>query len=437
MNKYIEKERELEIYDKVDVLILGAGPAGFAAAINSAREGCKTMLIEQNGDVGGVSTSGLMSHWTGNTKGGFYEELLDKTSEFATDNKDITNFNGDKRQIINPELLKTQMLEMLEQEKVRIKLYTMCCQPIMDNKTIKGVIIESKSGRQAIIAKIVIDATGDGDIAARAGVPFFKGREKDGKMQPMTLMFKVAGVDADRALFPGGFENTFQLDKGDLQTLGKQHLPSPAGHVLLYKTTLPNIVTCNMTNCINVDGTNSDDLTHATIVCRNQIPHIIDFLQKYVPGYENCFIISSASFLGVRETRHFKGEKTITETDIANARVFKDWAVTNVSFNFDVHCLDGSGLDKTGSQKEFTQKKAYTIPYGCFVPLEIENLMLVGRNISGTHIAHSNFRVMPICVNMGQSVGVAAALCIKADISPRKLQVSALQSRLKELGIKI
>lgn len=231
-------------------------------------------------------------------------------------------------------------------------------------------------------------------------------------------------------------KNTSQLPKGDLQTLGRQHIPFPAGHVLLYRSSLPGIVTCNMTNCIDVDGTKAEDLTHATYVCRSQIEPIVKFLREYVPGFENCYVISSSSIIGVRETRHFEGEYRLTHEDILQARVFEDWVVTKAHFNFDVHNLKGVGLDETGVQKKFPQQKGYTIPYRCFVPKKIDNLLLTGRNISGTHMAHSNFRVMPICANMGQAVGIAAALCVKENVTPRKLDARKVQDVLKSLGVK-
>jgi glycine/D-amino acid oxidase-like deaminating enzyme len=431
MRTYLEKERLIPAAASVDVLVLGGGPAGFSAAVNAAREGAETLLLEQSGDVGGVSTIGLMSHWTGRTSGGFYEEILDRSADTAS----APAVNGASRQTINPERLKTAYLEMLEEARVRLRLYTFASEPILEGNKLKGIVTESKSGREAVFAKIVIDATGDGDIAAKAGVPFFKGREEDGKMQPVTLMFKVAGVDYDRAVFPGAFEETIEIPKGEIQALGKAYLPFPSGHVLLYKSSLPGVVTCNMTNCIDIDGTSAEDLTKATVVCRHQMYEIEKFLREYVPGFENCYIISSASSIGVRETRHFKGEKTITEEDILEARVFDDWVVTRANFNFDVHNISGNGLDATGAQKKFPQKKGYTIPYGCLVPQKIDGLLLAGRNISGTHMAHSNFRVMPICANMGQAAGIAASLCVKKGLEPRELPVKELQKRLGELGV--
>ncbi len=434
MNYYEEAAKQIPIKAEVDVLVIGGGPAGFSAAISAARRGMKTMLIEQAGDVGGVATTGLMSHWTGNTKGGFYEELLDRSSELPEENKSLSH-NGSYRQIINPETLKTVMLQMLDEAGVILQLYTFASDAIVEDSTLKGIITESKSGREVIYSKIIIDASGDGDIAAKAGAPFIKGREDDGKMQPMTLMFKVAGVDTSKAVFPGGFEDNIEIPRGLIQNLGSANIPHPAGHVLLYRTTLPGVVSCNMTNCIGVDGTKAEDLTHATFVCRSQMTPIIKFLRDFVPGYENCFPISSASVIGVRETRHFIGEYTLTKEDILEAKIFEDWIVTKAHFNFDVHNISGSGLDETGAQKHFTQPKGYTIPYGCFVPQKIDNLLLAGRNISGTHLAHSNYRVMPICVNMGHAVGIAAALCIKENVVPRDLCAKKIQAILKVEGV--
>jgi hypothetical protein len=161
----------------------------------------------------------------------------------------------------------------------------------------------------------------------------------------------------------------------------------------------------------------------------------VKFFNGQVPGFEKAYLIRSASRIGVRETRHFKGVETITEKDIVEAKVFDDWAVTKAHFNFDVHNLTGNGLDSTGCQLEFAQPRGYTIPYGCFVPEKVDGLLLAGRCISGTHVAHSNFRAMPICLNMGQSVGIAAALCAAKGIQPRELDVSLLQKHLRAVNV--
>ncbi len=421
---YTEKEKKIELIEGYDVIVVGSGPSGIAAAIKSSESGCKTLLIEKCGAVGGISTTGMMSHFTGNVRSNLYERILKNAGE-----KNV--FKGyASRVTIDPEMLKNTYYEMLSKAGTELLLYTFVCDVITEDNRVCGVITESKSGRRAYKAKIIIDCSGDGDVAFFAGAEYFKGREEDGKMQPATLMFKVGGVDTDRAVFPGSFETEVETEKGELQSLAKKILPYPAGHVLLYKSTIPGTVTCNMTNCVDVDGTKAEDLTRAETVCRSQMEPIVEFLREYAPGYEKCYITGAASLIGIRETRHFKGLKTINETDIAEARFFDDWVVRDAYFNFDVHNLTGSGLDKTGSQKKFTQKKGYTIPYGCLVPVKTDGLLLSGRNISGTHMAHSNFRAMPICVAIGEAAGAAASIAVKKNIQPREVNVAEIQNLL-------
>ena len=395
---------------QTDVLVLGSGPSGFAAAYSAAKSGANVILVEQCGDVGGISTSGLMSHWAGTCGSPLYHEILKRSAE-----KNEGEWKNKVTKYIDPEKLKTLYLEMLSEVGVNIMLYTFALDAICEGDKVLGATVVNKSGLTDIYAKVTIDATGDGDIAAKAGSEFILGRESDNKMQPATLMFKVGGVDYERAAFLQSFEETYQTEKGELQALAKQHIPYPAGHILTYQSTLPGIVTCNMTNITEIDGTNADDLTRATIGCRNQLDDIIKYLRQFVPGFENCYIISSASLIGVRETRHFKGKYTLTEQDISEAKIFEDFVVKDAFFNFDVHNITGAGLDKTGVQHHFKQKNGYTIPYRCLLPEIKENLLLCGRNISGTHMAHSNFRAMPICVGIGEAAGTAAAIAVKSN----------------------
>lgn len=412
--------KKSELY--TDVLVLGSGPSGFAAAYTAAKNGAEVILVEQSGDVGGISTSGLMSHWTGSCGSPLFKEILRRSAE-----KNEGEFKNEITDIIDPEKLKTLYLEMLDEVGCRLMLYTFAEDAICDGEKLLGASVINKSGKTEIYSKVTIDATGDGDIAARAGAEFILGRENDNKMQPATLMFKVGGVDCSRAVFLGSFESTYETPNGELQALAKQHIPYPAGHILTYKTTLPGIVTCNMTNAIEIDGTHADDLTKATLICRRQMNDIVKYLREFVPGYENCFVVSSASLIGIRETRHFKGKYTLNEQDILEAKVFDDYVVKDAYFNFDVHNISGAGLDKTGAQKHFSQKKGYTIPYRCLLPETKENLLLCGRNISGTHMAHSNFRAMPICVGIGEAAGAAAAVsavkgCNLKDIDAERIR---------------
>ena len=415
--------KEMQKY--TDVLVLGSGPAGFAAAYAAAKNGASVTLVEQCGDVGGISTAGLMSHWTGRCGSPIYLQLLQRSADLNEGER-----KGKITKYIDPEKLKTLYLEMLTEVGVEIMLYTFAMDAICDGDKVLGATVVNKSGKTDIYAKVTIDASGDGDIAARAGAAFIMGRETDHKMQPATLMFKVGGVDYDRAVFLGSFESTYETEQGELQALAKQHIPYPAGHILTYRTTLPGVVTCNMTNALDIDGTNAQDLTKATLTCRKQMDAIIKYLRKFVPGYENCFIISSASLIGVRETRHFNGKYTLTEQDIMEAKLFEDYVVKDAYFNFDVHNITGSGLDKTGVQKHFSQEAGYSIPYGCLLPETKENLLLCGRNISGTHIAHSNFRAMPICVGTGEAAGTAAAIAVEQNCALTDISAAEIRSRI-------
>lgn len=420
---YTEPARQIPAM-QTDIAVIGSGPAGIAAALSAARLGRKVVIVEQLGALGGISTSGMMSHWTGTCDSRIYREILRESSE-RNDDKTLTVH-------IDTEKLKYLYLSMLHDAGVKILLYTLASEVIMEGDTVTGVVVENKSGRQAVFADTVIDASGDGDIAAKAGVPYVLGRESDHKMQPATLMFKVAGVDTDHAVYLPSFESTYETEKGELQALAKKLLPYPAGHVLLYHSPLPGVVTCNMTNAVEIDGTKNADLVRAELVCRSQLDAIVAFLREYVPGYRNCYLIGTGSLMGIRETRHFEGEYTLTEEDILHARFFEDWIVRGACFNFDVHNLTGAGLDKTGVQKNFPQKNGYSIPIGCFLPKKVRGLMFCGRNMSGTHLAHSNFRVMPICAGMGEGCGAVAAYAGKYGVDLREVSLPKIQAYLSD-----
>ena len=424
--EYINESNKIPQIASVDVLVCGGGPAGIGAAIRAARLGVSVMVVESQGCLGGIATAGMMSHWGGRSSSKVMQEIFQLTYEKAQElgwHKE----SGCGSDAIYHDVQKIVLDEMAVKENIRVLYYTQVCRAVTENGAIIGVIIENKSGRGFIRAKRVVDSTGDGDVAASAGAPYFKGRETDGRMQPCTLMFKIGGVDYARAVFPPSFETKVETEKGELQALAKELLPFPAGHVLLYTQPTPDTVCCNMTNAIEIDGTDAESVTKGIMICRSQIAPIIKFLKEYVPGYENCWLMSSASLLGIRETRHFQGRATIEKDDILAARYHEDWVVRRAWFNFDVHNLTGASLDETGVQRNWKQKNDYTIPYGCLLPLEVENLLLSGRNISGSHMAHSNFRIMSVCIALGEAAGTAAALSVLqnkplADLDVRQIQ---------------
>lgn len=429
--QYINEKNEIPVLYDVDVLVCGGGPAGIGAAIQAARLGASVLVVESLGCLGGIATAGMMSHWGGRSSSKVMQEIFELTYEKA---KDIGWTNEDRcnKDAIYHDVQKIVLEEMFLKERVKVLYYTIVCKAVVENGSIIGAIIENKSGRGFVKAKRVVDSTGDGDVAASAGVPYFKGRESDGRMQPCTMMFKIAGVDYSRAVFPPSFETTIELPKGEIQALGKEHLPFPAGHVLLYAQPTPGTVCCNMTNAIEIDGTNAESLTKGVFTCRSQIVPIIKFLREYVPGYENCWLMGSASLIGIRETRHFEGLETLTKDDILEAKYFDNWVVRRAWFNFDVHNLTGASLDKTGIQKNWKQKNDYTIPYGCLLPKNVEGLLLSGRNISGSHMAHSNFRIMSVCIALGEAAGAAAALSIKQNKRLRDVEVKDIQKIVGE-----
>ena len=425
--KQIRQTRNVEQIFETDVLVCGGGPAGIGAALQAARMGVKTMIVEMQNCLGGVATAGMMSHWGGSSSSKIMQELFIKTREKCKIFGWVEE-NNCGVEAIHHEAQKIVLEEMMKEAGVELLYNTIMSGAVVENNKVQGVFVENKSGCGYIKAKCVIDATGDGDVAYYAGVPYFKGRETDGRMQPCTLMFKIGGVDYEKAVFPGGFESLVYTEKGELQALAKELLPFPAGHVLLYRQPTEGTVCCNMTNAIEIDGTNAFDVTKATVQCRSQMQAIISFLKEYAPGYENCWLMSAGSLLGVRETRHFEGMESLQPEDILVAREFDNWVVKRAWFAFDVHNLTGASLDKTGCQKHFTQQKEYTIPYGCLLPKEIDGLLLSGRNISGSHLAHSSFRVMPICIAIGEAAGAAAALSVIQNKELSKLHVEDIQN---------
>ncbi len=438
MEFYHEQAKDLPIIAETDVLVCGCGPAGIGAAIAAARRGARVMATEMQSCLGGIATAGMMSHWGGRSSSFVLPEIYARQTEKA---KVMGGFGENQRQYvddgyatisINHEEQKIILDEMFAEAGVKVLFNTLVVGAVVESGRVNGVIVENKSGRGVIRARYTVDATGDGDVAASAGVPFFKGRETDGLMQPATLMFKIGGVDYSRAVFPGSFETKVFTEKGELQALALEKLPHPAGHVLLYPSPTEGAVVCNMTNVIGVDGTDAQSLSDSLTMARGQIGPIIAFLREYAPGYENCYILSTASLMGVRETRHFEGVSSLTPEDILVARKFDDWVVKRAFFNFDVHNLTGASLDKTGVQKEWKQSEDYSIPFGCLLPKKIDGLLLSGRNISGSHLAHSNFRIMSVCLALGEAAGTAAALAAERGVECRELSAKDIQPFLGE-----
>lgn len=401
--------------NKYDIIVIGGGPSGITAAITAAKGGADVLLIERDGYVGGMSTAGLLNLWCGAAVGGLFEKI----------SAAVTKKRG-RRKVYNPETLKGLYLSMLSEAGVNILLHSVFISAETDGGSIKYINVLCGTDVKRFEAKVYIDSTGNGAVAKSAGVPYTRGRESDGLMQPMSLEFAVGGVDESTAVYPT-FGTHPEIEQKMHRYVEEGKVEPPAGHVILIEGFLPGTAFVNMTNATGVDGTDSEDLTAAELLTRRQVPQIVNFLRECVPGYENCCLLQTANTVGVRETLHFKGLYTLTETDIINRTVFDDWIVPDVSAVFGNHNLKGSGSDENNLKQK---PERYTVPYRSILPVGVDNLLLNGRNISGTHMAHASYRVMPICMAIGEGAGMAAAQSMIDCVSLCDVDIKKVQKKL-------
>ncbi len=429
----ITETANLALAADVDVLVVGGGPAGIGAALAAARSGCTTMVIEQFNCLGGVAGAGGHGHISkydengGPSRrivGGIAEELRQR---LVNEGWGRAESHGVWFEV---EGLKKVLENMFEEDGVRLLYHTFFCDTVMDGNAVSGAIIQNKSGRQWIKAKRIVDATGDGDVAFHAGCDWEQGRASDGKCQPVTLMFTIGGVDWPqvKAWRTGyGMTDVWETAQknGDMRPFQKTVMG------FWWTPTRPDQVGVNFTHVIHIDSTKAEDLTAATIEARKQCFESIDVFRKYVPGMENCYMVSTPNTIGLRESRRITGEYIVNEDDIKNQACFPD-NICYGSFFVDIHCIDGPGMDHTVWRPPAGFK--YHIPYRSLVPLKADNLLVAGRCISCTHIALGSLRVMVPCIGMGEAAGIASALSLKAGITPRAVSIEALQGKLREQG---
>lgn len=419
-------ERTMRIEGEYDVIVCGAGPAGICAAVSSARQNKSTLLIERYGVIGGNLTSGLVGPVMGRTSKG-------------TMTDEINNLIGGDVPIklaFDPEQAKIKLTQLLEDNGVEFRLQTPIVDVLMENNTITGVITASSSGLAAIKAKIVIDCTGDGTVSYLAGAEYRTGRESDGLQQPVTIMFRISGVDETVAINPGDWTFKIRMPntkdsewflKYCVDACDQELLPKSVSLVRLYRTSRTGECHVNATHLNYINALDPEDISRAELVLRKQIPIIVDFLRRNVKGFENCYLINSSTTLGIRDTRRIMGEYILSREDLESARKFNDVVVHDAWFFMDIHNMAGGG-------QTLTDVPPYDIPYRCLVPLKIDNLLTAGRCISGTHEAHASFRIMSVCMSTGQAAGIAAALCIEEQANPRILDYHKVQERLIESG---
>lgn len=424
--------REIPVYKRFDVIVCGAGPAGICAAVAAARQGAKVALLERYGVPGGNLTCGHVGPILGMVgKGTMRDELM---ALLEVPDNDMIGRVGVAHDM---QRAKTVLTEFIHHENIEVYLQTMAADALVEDHRITGVVISTKEGLLALEGKVVVDATGDGDVAAFAGCQIEKGRE-DGLMQPVTLEFTLDNVDEDRGVICIGdvddvaFNGQRFLDYCK-QCAQKGMLPEHLAAVRLHPTVHKGERQVNTTQANGVDSTKIEDLYPAELALRGQIDTLIRFFRENLPGYENCKYIASGTTTGVRESRRVVGEYLITAEELAAGKRFDDVVVHRAEFIVDIHNPAGAGQ----AEEKIQYVVPYDLPYGCFVPKGVDGLMTAGRCISGTHRAHASYRVMSICMAMGQAVGVAAALCARQGCQPRELDVKALQKELTALGVEL
>ncbi len=459
MRTYVESSKELPVLCEADVLVLGGGPAGVCAAIAAARAGKKTVLVERYGFLGGMCTAaGVLSigGWQHDLDGrplieGLPAEIMRglarrqgadpaKVHFLTTKRKDRPTYQegsfGSYFVRVNPAILKCVLDDLVIAAGVTLYLHMLVADVILEGKTLCGVIVESKSGRQAVLAQRMIDCTGDADVVAMAGGAFEVGDE-NGSCQPMSQIFTLANAA------PDDFDFSLTHDDSHLPPLQRNRY---AGAVKLARERgelreNPNELLCalppldwrhqqvrvvNFTRVQNADATSAQSLTNAEIAGRRQALEALDFMQKYVPGCEKAYISSLWPQIGIRESRRIVGEYTLSGRDIQNATRFED-AIARGIYMIDVHNKSGVHASRTDALK-----KPYDIPYRALLPAKLENLLVAGRCISGDGIAMASYRIISHCMAMGQAAGEAAALSLDQKVSPKDIDVCQLQKRLEQ-----
>lgn len=446
-----EPARTVPVRAEYDVLVVGGGPAGLTTALAAAEDGLRVGLIENRSFLGGNMTIGLpILGFLGQKKNqiiqGLPQKFIDRLRAVkgASEHRWCPLHMGIT--LVEPEAVKTVALQMLTEAGVEVTFYTVCADVVMDGDTIRGVITESKGGREAILAKIVVDCTGDADVAYRAGVPCEKGNEHGG-MQPPTLMFCLAGVDTEKLrmsiahhtrtyltdFIPAEYfgQNNQFIVVGLRELIAKARaergLNIPNERTIIITGLREGEVWMNMTRVAGVDGTDARSLSMGEIEARRQIDDIYLYLRDYVPGFEKSYFTKTAPFLGIRETRRVVAQYMMTQEDVLGCRHFDD-SIAVASYPIDIHRPGDEGCTLIWCGD------CYDIPYRSLVPQKVNNLLVAGRCIGTTHEAMGAIRVMATCMAMGEAAGRAAKQALRAGLTPATVDVAKLRAELRAAG---
>ena len=419
---------------KYDVIVAGAGPAGICAAVAAARQGAHVALIERYGVLGGNLTAGYVGPILGSVG---KNTMRDAVCEIlgVKDNDWI----GEQGKAHDFEEAKLALAEFVAREK-NIDVFLQCCvsDVLRAGNTVKGIQCASNEGPLRFEAPVTIDSTGDAVVAFLAGAEIMKGRSSDGLMQPVSLEYTIDGVDESKGIICiGDVDDVLLNGERFLDWCQKKadqgKLPPLLAAVRLHPSVRPGCRQVNTTQVNGVDITSTGSIFAADLALRQQIRILTQFLQENLPGYENCRVIGSGTTTGVRESRRVLGDYVIDADEMAEGCRFPDVVVHNALFIVDIHNPQGPGQAEASIQ----YCKPYDLPYRCFLPRGMEGLLVAGRCISGTHRAHASYRVMSICMAMGEAAGIAAALSAARNCTPRSLDPCILQTRLEALGIEL
>jgi hypothetical protein len=454
---------------EVDVLVCGGGTAGAVAAIAAARTGAQTLLIDQHGHVGGMAATGMsflgVSDAGGRRAlGGIGAEIFERLESIGAAFADRPDKQVGSVTVADPLALQQLLLSMLVEAGVQLLLHSFCADTLTDGKRARGVVVANKGGLEVIPALATVDATGDGDIAARAGARFVLGRNSDAAMQPVTRIFRVSGVDVD-AMFAYLREHPQEMDLPDKWADGAAYTAEDlkvasivmdafptlvaearaAGELSVARDRIgvetgptPGVVTINATRVHGVDATDPDALSRAEIETQRQMFEVFQFLKRRVPGFAGARLQDAAHQVGVRETRHILGEYVLTLEDVLEGRDFPD-TVARGAYPVDLHDLH-AGAEVLGARVKgggVTLRpipRAYGIPARCLLPIGIDGVVTAGRAISASHEAAASARGQAVCMATGHAAGVIAALSARDGIVPGSVNIEDIQGTLSAQG---
>jgi hypothetical protein len=453
MQTLVEPSRTVPILANVDVVVAGAGMTGVPAAIAAARNGARTLLIERMGFLGGVAVGAWVMPWmtfhAGKgtaVVGGIGQEIVDRLEPMGGSAGHVADTIGVASTVtpFDPEVLKTLIVDMLDEAGVQVMTHTWMSAPILNGRQLSGVFVEAKGGRAALQGKVFIDATGDADLAVACHVPFESGRKEDGAHQPMTLMFRVANVDlnAVKAYMkanPEEFHHQTKFDdldkapilgvSGFFKLWRDANLPVPRDRLLFFSTLTPGEIVVNTTRIQGLDPTNPEHLYQAEREGRHQMHAIFKWMRERVPGFEHASLGGAAPIVGVRESRRIIGRYVLTGADVVAGRSFDD-GIARGGFPVDIHIPKGEGI----VQQDIASGEGYDIPYRCLLTDSVDNLLVAGKCFSADFEAHASARATPTCMAMGQAAGTAAAMSVKSGIAPDRIDPAELRRILRQAG---